>query len=163
MDRREFNRVVACSALASTLVRAQDGNAQTLKGQSTLKIKLSSVLVDDQDKALKFYTEVLGFVKKTEIPLGNAKWLTVVSADGPDDIELLLEPMGFPPAKVYQRALFEAGIPSTAFAVDDIQTEHARLEKLGVMFKSKPTKTGGGPTVAVFDDTCGNLIQLYQV
>lgn len=126
-----------------------------------MKINLNSVLVDDQDKALKFYTEVLGFVKKTEIPLGAAKWLTVVSPEGPDDIELLLEPMGFPPARTYQKALFEAGIPLTAFAVEDLQKEHERMEKLGVVFKTKPTQMGP-VTVAVFDDTCGNLIQLVQ-
>lgn len=126
-----------------------------------MKINLSSVLVDDQDKALKFYTEVLGFVKKTEIPLGTAKWLTVVSPEGPDGIELLLEPMGFPPARTYQKALFEAGIPLTAFAVEDIQREHERMERLGVAFKTKPTQMGP-VTVAVFDDTCGNFIQLVQ-
>ncbi len=126
-----------------------------------MKINLTSVLVDDQDKALKFYTEVLGFVKKTEIPLGTAKWLTVVSPEGPDGIELLLEPMEFPPARTYQKALFEAGIPLTAFAVEDIQKEHERMERLGVAFKTKPTQMGP-VTVAVFDDTCGNLIQLVQ-
>ena len=126
-----------------------------------MKINLTSVLVDDQDKALKFYTEVLGFVKKTEIPLGTDKWLTVVSPEGPDGIELLLEPMGFPPARTYQKALFEAGIPLTAFAVEDIQKEHERMERLGVAFKTKPTQMGP-VTVAVFDDTCGNLIQLVQ-
>ncbi len=126
-----------------------------------MRIKLTSVLVADQDKALKFYTEVLGFVKKTDIPMGEAKWLTVASPEGRDDIELLLEPMGFPPAKTYQKALFEAGIPLTAFAVEDIQKEYERMEKLGVVFKTKPTKMGP-VTVAVFDDTCGNLIQLVQ-
>lgn len=126
-----------------------------------MKIILSSVFVSDQDKALKFYTEVLGFVKKTEIPLGTARWLTVVSPEGPEGIELLLEPMGFPPARTYQEALYAAGIPLTAFGVDDIQKEHERLEKRGVVFKSKPT-TMGPVTVAVLDDTCGNLIQLVQ-
>jgi len=126
-----------------------------------MRIKLTSVLVADQDKALKFYTEVLGFVKKTDIPMGEAKWLTVASPEGRDDIELLLEPMGFPPAKTYQKALFEAEIPLTAFAVEDIQKEYERMEKLGVVFKTKPTKMGP-VTVAVFDDTCGNLIQLVQ-
>ena len=126
-----------------------------------MKIKLSSVMVDDQEKALAFYTEVLGFKKKEDIPMGSVKWLTVVSPDGPDDIELLLEPMGFPPAKVYQKELFEAGIPSTAFAVGDIQSEFERLVKRGVVFKSEPTDAG--PTkVAVFEDPCGNLIQIYQ-
>jgi predicted enzyme related to lactoylglutathione lyase len=127
-----------------------------------MKIKLTSVMVDDQDKALKFYTEVVGFVKKTEIPMGEAKWLTVVSPEGPDDIELLLEPMGFPPAKTYQKALFEAGIPAATFFVEDIQTEFERMEKLGVVFRAKPAKAGP-VTVAVFEDTCGNLIQLCQV
>jgi predicted enzyme related to lactoylglutathione lyase len=127
-----------------------------------MKIKLTSVMVDDQDKALKFYTEVLGFVKKSDIPAGEFKWLTVVSPEGPDDVELLLEPMGFPPARTFQKALFEAGIPSTAFAVEDIEQEYERLKKLGVVFSMEPTKTGS-VTAAVFDDTCGNLIQLYQV
>lgn len=126
-----------------------------------MKIKLSSVMVDDQDKALKFYTEVLGFVKKTEIPMGKFKWLTVVSPEGPDDIELVLEPNSFPPARTYQKALVEAGIPITAFAVDDIQKEYQRLTKLGVKFRSEPIKTGA-VTAALFEDTCGNLIQLYQ-
>jgi len=119
-------------------------------------------MVDDQDKALKFYTEVLGFVKKTEIPVGGFKWLTVVSPDGPADIELVLEPMGFPPAKTYQRALFDAGIPLTALATDDIQKEYRRLKALGVAFRGEPTRMG--PVIAVlFEDTCGNLINLYQV
>lgn len=127
-----------------------------------MKIKLSSVIVDDQDKALKFYTEVLGFVKKTEIPMEEFKWLTVVSPEGPQDIELVLEPMGFQPAKTYQKALFEAGIPLTAFAVDDIQKEYERMGKLGVKFLGEPKKRGP-VTVALFEDTCGNLIQLFQV
>jgi len=127
-----------------------------------MKIKLTSVMVDDQDSALKFYTEVLGFIKKNEIPMGEAKWLTVVSPEGPDDIELLLEPMGFPPAKTYQKALFEAGIPATAFFVEDIQKEYDGMKKLGVVFRGKPTKAGPA-TVAVFEDTCGNLIQICQV
>lgn len=132
------------------------------KNGGLMKIKLSSVMVDDQEKALKFYTELLGFVKKKDIPAGGARWLTVVSPEGPDDIELLLEPMGFPPAKTYQRALFDAGIPLTAFAVDDIQKEYDRLQSLGVTFRTGPTKMGPA-TLAVLDDTCGNLIQLYQV
>jgi catechol 2,3-dioxygenase-like lactoylglutathione lyase family enzyme len=127
-----------------------------------MKIKLSSVLVDDQDKALKFYTEVLGFVKKAELPVGKFKWLTVVSPEGPDDIELLLEPNENPAAQTFQKALFEQGIPLTAFAVDDIQKEYERLKSLGVVFRTEPTSMGPA-TVAVFDDTCGNLIQLYQV
>jgi catechol 2,3-dioxygenase-like lactoylglutathione lyase family enzyme len=127
-----------------------------------MKIKLNSVFVDDQDKALKFYTDILRFVKKNEIPLGEAKWLTVVSPDGPDDIELLLEPNGNPAAKTFQQAMFEQGIPLTAFAVDDIQQEYERLKSLGVVFRSEPVQMGPA-TIAVFDDTCGNLIQIYQV
>jgi predicted enzyme related to lactoylglutathione lyase len=127
-----------------------------------MKIKLTSVMVSDQDKALKFYTDILGFVKKTEVPLGEHKWLTVVSSEERDGVELLLEPMGFAPAKVFQKALFDAGIPLTAFNVDDIHKEHERLEKLGVKFSMKPTKMGP-VTLAVFDDTCGNNIQIVQV
>lgn len=127
-----------------------------------MKIKVTSVMVDDQDKALKFYTEKLGFVKKTDIPLGEHKWLTVVSGEQPDGVELLLEPMGFAPAKVFQKALKDAGIPLTMFNVDDIQSEYERLEKLGVKFGMKPTQMGPA-TIAVLDDTCGNNIQLVQV
>jgi catechol 2,3-dioxygenase-like lactoylglutathione lyase family enzyme len=126
-----------------------------------MKIRHTSVMVDDQEKALKFYTDVLGFVKCNDIPLGEFKWLTVVSPEGPNDIELLLEPMGFPPARTYQKALFEAGIPAAVFAVDDIQKEYERMSKLGVVFRSEPTKMGS-VTVAVFEDTCGNLIQIAQ-
>ena len=126
-----------------------------------MKIKLSSVFVDDQDKALKFYTEVLGFIKKSDMPAGDDRWLTVVSPDGPNDIELLLEPVNFPAAGKYQKALFEAGIPLTAFAVENIQKEYKRMTKLGVVFTMEPTKSGP-TTVAVFEDTCGNFIQLYQ-
>jgi catechol 2,3-dioxygenase-like lactoylglutathione lyase family enzyme len=126
-----------------------------------VKIKLTSVLVDDQDKALKFYTEVLGFVKSKDIPLGAAKWLTLVSPDGPKEIELLLEPNDNPAAKTFQVSLREQGIPLTAFAVDDIQREYSRLKQRGVVFRGEPEQMGP-TTVALFDDTCGNLIQLYQ-
>ena len=127
-----------------------------------MKIGITNVLVNDQDKALKFYTDILGFVKKTEVPLGEHKWLTVVSKEAQDGVELLLEPMGFAPARVYQQALYEAGIPYTSFHVDDIQKEYERLVKLGVKFSLKPTKTGP-VTIAVFDDTCGNNIQIAQL
>ena len=127
-----------------------------------MKIRLTSVMVDDQDKALKFYTDVLGFVKKTEIPMGEHKWLTVVSKEEQDGVELLLEPMGFAPAKVYQKALKDAGIPLTAFHVEDVQKEYERLQKLGVKFSMPPTKMGPA-TLVVLDDTCGNNIQLVQV
>ena len=126
-----------------------------------MKIQLTSVLVDDQEKAAKFYTEVLGFVKKKDIPMGEARWLTVVSPEGPEDIELLLEPNGHSAAKIFQQAIFKDGIPLTAFAVDDIQKEYERMNDLGVIFKRPPTQAGP-VTIAVFDDTCGNLIQLYQ-
>lgn len=126
-----------------------------------MQIKLTSVMVDDQEKALKFYTEVLGFVKKRDLPVGPARWLTVVSPEGPDDVELLLEPLGFPPAKVFQKALMDAGIPWTAFAVKDTRKEYERLKGLGVAFTTGPTDMGM-TTVAVFNDTCGNLIQIFQ-
>jgi len=126
-----------------------------------MQIILTSVMVADQAKALSFYTEILGFVKKTEIPMGEFKWLTVVSPSPPNDVELLLEPMGFAPAKVYQQALFDAGIPCASFAVTDIQGEYERLQNLGVVFKKKPTPMGP-VTIAVFEDTCGNLMQIVQ-
>jgi predicted enzyme related to lactoylglutathione lyase len=127
-----------------------------------MRIKLTSVMVDDQDKALKFYTGVLGFVKKKEILMGEHKWLTVVSNEEQNGVELLLEPMGFAPAKTYQKALFEAGIPLTAFNVDDIEKEYERLTRSGVTFSMKPTPMGSAK-LAVFNDTCGNNIQLVQV
>ena len=127
-----------------------------------MKIKVTSVPVDDQDKALKFYTEILGFVRKTEMPLGEHKWLTVVSNEERDGVELLLEPMGFPPAKVYQKQLFDAGIPWTAFNVDDIDKEYNRLKGLGVVFSMEPTQMGPS-RLAVFSDTCGNNIQLVKI
>ncbi len=126
-----------------------------------MKIKLTSVFVDDQEKALGFYTDVLGFIKKHDIPIGEFRWLTVVSADGPDDVELLLEPNNNPAAKAYQQALFEQGIPSAAFAVDNVQADYERLEELGVPFLSEPAAVGP-TTIAIFEDSCGNLIQIYQ-
>jgi RNA polymerase sigma factor (sigma-70 family) len=126
-----------------------------------MKIKLTSVMVDDQDKALMFYTEVLGFVKKRDFPAGTGRWLTVVSPAEPDGTELLLEPMGFSPARTYQAALYRAGIPFTAFLAEDVQREYERMRRLGVKFRSPPTKAGP-TTIAVFDDTCGNRIQLFQ-
>ena len=127
-----------------------------------IKIKLTSVLVNDQEEALKFYTRVLGFVKKTEIPLGEHKWLTVVSKEQQDGVELVLEPLSFPPAATFQKALFEAGIPLTAFNVDDIDLAYKRLSDLGVSFSIPPTVMGA-TKLAVFNDTCGNNIQLFQV
>ena len=127
-----------------------------------MKIKLTSVLVDDQEKALKFYTEVLGFIKKTEIPMGKHKWLTVVSKEEQDGVELVLEPISFEPAKVFQNELFKAGIPLTAFNVDNLDKEYERLTDLGVTFSMKPTEMGA-TKLAVFSDTCGNNIQIFQV
>ncbi len=126
-----------------------------------MRINLSSVFVDDQDKALRFYTQVLGFVKKTEVPLGEARWLTVVSPDSPDGVELLLEPSDHPAVKPLKDALVSDGIPFTSFAVDDVQREFGRLRSLGVQLTQEPVEMGP-VTTAVFDDTCGNLIQIAQ-
>ena len=129
-----------------------------------MRIRLASVPIDDYDKALEFYTDTLGFVKKRDIPLGEgARWLTVVSPEEQDGTELLLEPNAdYPAMKALKKALVKDGIPYTAFQVDDIQKEYARLRELGVEFSMEPTDMGM-TTVAVFDDTCGNLIQIYQV
>ena len=129
-----------------------------------MKIKLTSVPIEDYDKPLKFYTEVLGFVKKQDVPLGGgARWLTVVSPQEPDGTELLLEPNAdYPAMKALKESLIKDGIPFTAFQVDDIQKEYARLKNLGVEFTMEPTNMGM-TTVAVFNDTCGNLIQIYQL
>lgn len=118
-------------------------------------------MVDDQRKALAFYTEILGFQLKRDIPLGEASWLTVVSQEEPDGVELLLEPSGFEPAKVYRKALYEAGIPATVFSVSDVQKEVERLKSLGVLFTMEPQQMGT-TILAVFDDTCGNKIQIVQ-
>src|SRR5216110_1828967 len=119
-----------------------------------MKINLTSVMVQDQDKALRFYTEVLGFVKKTEVPMGEHRWLTVVSKEEQDGVELVLEPMAFEPAKVYQKALYDAGIPLVAFYVDDVEKEFSRLTTAGVQFSMKPTQMCP-VKIAVFNDTCG--------
>ena len=124
-----------------------------------MRIHLASVFVDDQDKAERFYTEVLGFVKKADVPLGEHRWLTVVSPDAPDGTELLLEPDAHPAVGPFREALVADGIPFTSFAVDDVRAEHQRLEGLGVAFTQPPTPMGP-VTTAVFDDTCGNLIQI---
>ncbi|MEU4766412.1 VOC family protein [Actinosynnema sp. NPDC023794] len=126
-----------------------------------MRIHLSSVFVDDQAKALSFYTDVLGFVKKNDVPVGEDRWLTVVSPDDPDGTELLLEPSGHPAVKPYKDALVADGIPATAFAVDDVRAEFDRLRGLGVRFTQEPLEMGPVVT-AVLDDTCGNLIQIAQ-
>ena len=124
-----------------------------------MRIHLTSVFVDDQDKALGFYTDVLGFIKKTDVPLGEYKWLTVVSPEDPDGTELLLEPDDHPAVGPYKKALVADGIPAASFAVDDVRTEHERLSAQGVRFTQAPTEMGP-VTTAVFDDTCGNLLQI---
>jgi catechol 2,3-dioxygenase-like lactoylglutathione lyase family enzyme len=124
-----------------------------------LRINITSVLVDDQAKALAFYTDVLGFVQKTDVPAGGARWLTVVSPAAPEGVELLLEPDGHPAAKPFKEALVADGIPFTSFAVEDVQAEYERLAAAGVRFVQEPTDLGPVVT-AVFDDTCGNLIQI---
>ena len=126
-----------------------------------IRINLTSVLVDDQNKALAFYTDVLGFQKKNEIPMGEHQWLTVVSPSEPDGVELLLEPDEHPAARPFKEALVEDGIPFTSFAVADVQAEYDRLRGLGVRFTQEPLDMGG-VTTAVLDDTCGNLIQIAQ-
>jgi len=129
-----------------------------------MKIKLSSIPIGDYDKALKFYTEILGFVKKQDIPLGpGVRWLTVVSPEEPNGTELLLEPNAeYPAMKALRESLVKDGIPYTAFQVDDVQAEYARMKKLGVEFTMEPTNMGIS-IVAIFDDTCGNLMQIYQI
>jgi catechol 2,3-dioxygenase-like lactoylglutathione lyase family enzyme len=126
-----------------------------------MRISFTSVIVDDQEKALKFYTEVLGFVKMADLPMGEFRWLTVVSPDGPEGVELVLEPMGFLPARTYQKALFAAGIPLAAFITGDIQGEFSRLKARGVTFRGEPVNMGLIMSV-LFEDTCGNLINLVQ-
>jgi catechol 2,3-dioxygenase-like lactoylglutathione lyase family enzyme len=127
-----------------------------------MRIALTSVFVDDQRAALAFYTDVLGFRKHHDVPLGDDFWLTVVSPESPDGPELLLEPSGHPAVKPYRDALAEDGIPLAQFAVDDLRSEHARLTSKGVVFTQPPTDIGTA-VVAVFDDTCGNLIQLIEI
>jgi predicted enzyme related to lactoylglutathione lyase len=165
--RRAVASAVAALALTvpgwAVVTRAQDAARPGVAhaGGRALKIVVTSVMVGDQEKALRFYTDVLGFIKKTDVPAGGARWLTVVSPDQPDGPELLLEPMGFEPAKVYQQALFDAGIPLTMFGVADVEATYQRLKGRGVVFKMPPTKMGP-VTIAMFEDTCGNLIQVVQ-
>ncbi|KAE8764084.1 VOC family protein [Georgenia thermotolerans] len=127
-----------------------------------MKITLASVFVNDQDKALAFYTDVLGFVKKNDVPLGEHKWLTVVSPQAPDGVELVLEPSDHPAVGPFKQALVADGIPFTSFAVEDVAAEYERLSGLGVRFTQPPTDMGP-VTTAVFDDTCGNLIQIASM
>ncbi len=126
-----------------------------------MQIKLVSIKVDDQDKAMRFNTQVLGFDTCADVPMGEYRWLTVTSPDGIDGVELVLEPTTFEPARVDQRALFDAGVPATAFITSDIRSDYARLRSHGVTFRSEP-KNRGPVTTCVFEDTCGNLINLAQ-
>ncbi|MFZ0304984.1 MAG: VOC family protein [Terracidiphilus sp.] len=129
-----------------------------------MQIKLTSVYVDDQDKALKFYTEVLGFQKKHEFSAGKYKWLTVVSAEEPEGVQLVLEPndLNNPAAKTFQQETFKHGVPAANFFVADVQSEFERMKQLGAKFTKEPTKTTGS-TIAVLEDTCGNLIQITHL
>jgi predicted enzyme related to lactoylglutathione lyase len=126
-----------------------------------MQIRLASVMVENQDKALQFYINILGFVKSKDISMGQFRWLTVTSPEGAEGVELVLEPMAFPPAQAYQKALFAAGIPATAFFTADVHSEYARLKARGVSFRGEP-KNMGPITAVLFDDTCGNLINLVQ-
>jgi catechol 2,3-dioxygenase-like lactoylglutathione lyase family enzyme len=126
-----------------------------------MQIKFVSVMVPNQEAALQFYTSVLGFNKMADIPMGEYRWLTVTSPDGIDGVELVLEPLGFPPAQVFQKALFEAGIPATALISNDINGDFIRLKERGVVFRGEPQRVGIISTV-IFEDTCGNLINLVQ-
>jgi catechol 2,3-dioxygenase-like lactoylglutathione lyase family enzyme len=126
-----------------------------------VQIKLASIFVDDQDKALRFYTGILGFAKMADIPMGTFRWLTVTSAEETEGAELALSAVGFPPAERFQRALYDAGIAATAFVTADIEAEYQRLRKLGVVFRGEPA-TMGSFIAVIFEDTCGNLINLVQ-
>ena len=126
-----------------------------------MRIKLTSIMVEDQTRALAFYTDVLGFKKKRELPAGEYRWITVVSPEGPGDVELSLEPNANPAGKTFQRAMFDQGIPLAAFEVSDVAAEFARLKAAGVAFTREPTRMGP-VTIAILSDTVGNLIQLYQ-
>src|SRR5579859_5223268 len=133
-----------------------------MKGETDMKIKITNLYVDDQDKALRFYTDVLGFAKKTDVGAGGYRWLTVVSPDEPDGTELHLETNADPAAKTFQQALFQGSKPAAMFYVDDVQREYDRMQPLGVQFPTPPTKVTGS-TIAMLNDTCGNLIQLTKL
>ncbi len=127
-----------------------------------MKIKLTSIFVNDQNKAFDFYTQILGFAKKADVSAGKYRWLTVVSQEEPNGSQLVLEPNDNPAARSYQEAIYKQGIPATMFFVDDIQKEYQRLKRLGVKFTMEPTRTPGS-TIARFEDTCGNLVQITQL
>ena len=150
--------ILACS-VASADDKTKDSEVK--KESTALKIKIASVIVDDQDNAEKFYTEVLGFEVKENVPVGEFRWLTVVSPDNRDGAELALEPNDNPAAKTFQKAIFDQGIPATMFFVEDLQKTYEKLVELGVVFKVQPTDMGG-TFAAIFNDTCGNLIMIAQ-
>jgi catechol 2,3-dioxygenase-like lactoylglutathione lyase family enzyme len=150
--------ILACS-VASADEKTKDSEVK--KERTALKIKVASVFVDDQDKAEKFYTEVLGFEVKENVPVGEFRWLTVVSPDNRDGAELALEPNDNPAGKTFQKAIFDQRIPATMFFVEDLQKTYEKLVELGVVFKVKPTDMGG-TFAAIFNDTCGNLIMIAQ-
>jgi catechol 2,3-dioxygenase-like lactoylglutathione lyase family enzyme len=126
-----------------------------------MQIRLASVMVQDQERAARFYTEVLGFVKKHDIPMGEYRWLTVTAPEGAEGVELVLEPLGFPPARAFQEALYQAGVPATAFITADVRGEFERLKARGVRFRGEP-QAMGPITAVLFEDGCGNLINLVQ-
>jgi len=128
-----------------------------------MRVRLNSIVVDDQDKAVKFYTEKLGFEIKTDIPAGGARWITLVPPDERDGPELVLEPSGYDFATAFRRTLREKGIPFTALASDDVQQEYEKLKSRGVVFTAPPSKVEGFPAMATFDDTCGNYIMMYEI
>lgn len=146
--------------LAYSVASAYD-KSELKKESTALKIKIASLIVDDQDKAEKFYTEVLGFEVKENVPVGEFRWLTVVSPDNRDGVELALEPNDNPASKTFQKALFDQGIPATMFFVEDLQKTYEKLVELSVVFKVQP-KDMGGTFAAIFNDTCGNLIMIVQ-
>jgi len=148
-------------AVSAAFAQDTTHTTQSEEPSTIMRIKLVSVMVNDQAKAEKFYTEILGFVKKQDIPLGEFKWLTVVSPDEPDGPELLLEPNQNPDAQVFQKAMYKQGLPIVVFTVDDVQKTFEKLKKAGVVFKSEPTEYES-TIYAVFDDTCGNFIQIIQ-
>jgi catechol 2,3-dioxygenase-like lactoylglutathione lyase family enzyme len=128
-----------------------------------MRVRLNSIVVDDQDKAVTFYTEKLGFVIKTDVPAGGARWITLVPPDEPDGPELALEPSGYEFATAFRRTLFEKGIPFTALASDDLHAEYESLKAKGVVFTSPPNTAPGFPPMAIFNDTCGNYIMMYEI
>jgi catechol 2,3-dioxygenase-like lactoylglutathione lyase family enzyme len=152
--------VRACFAGAQ-IVSTESSVTNIKGGINMMKVIVTSIFVQDQDKALKFYTETLGFVKKHDIPVGEHRWIALVSPEDQEGTELLLEPNAHPAAKEYQKKIFAEGIPATMFGVADVHEEYNRLIKLGVKFTIEPTVMGD-VTLAVFDDTCGNLIQIAQ-